>query len=388
MKQTVLLLFTCALMLFLLVSCAPKQDSASAADVYIELANAHIANGEYDAAIEMLQKGYENTGDAQLYALLKETIAKQSSDSENSSPAETTAQALDLVDTQKMIADLVEREANSFCFDAGFDVIGFSSVEILRRNSEGETDDVYIKALLESEDYTAEAEYALHYLKYDIGGWYLETYEVTLKSCMPKRPQMTDEEFVSMMLKEFGSCTIKNREQKVEDDVYYDVIDFVVTYDCGYLSVIFEGKYNSEFNELCWYSYRDLAFAGYDWSEFLGTWQYTRGKSIDLQVEILGIEQISEKEVEILYNCSSYVYDTVFFEVRNDDKRENLTATLTFQYEEKTINGMQVKIPYEGKDFGIPWYNGNAYLNFHYTDGIRNFKEISTGGTVTFEKIS
>ena len=63
------------LLMFLFLSGCNK--TSKSANVYIEMAQDFIDEGDYDSAVEVLQKGFDTTGDDEIAAMLLETIAMQ-----------------------------------------------------------------------------------------------------------------------------------------------------------------------------------------------------------------------------------------------------------------------------------------------------------------------
>ena len=306
----------------------------------------------------------------------KETIVSTTDTAVDSQPvAETqsTDVRLSLADEQQIQNDLIKAEENYFYIDDQSTCLDVVSVEILRRKSDADYDEVHVTANYGNTYYKATADYILYYTYYDVGGWCLDDYELVEYQCVAIANPVSNSDIIAFLQNHFTTCEIINRSQNADQDgVFTDTVNFTATLEFPYLTANFSGWYTMEFYDECWYETCDFGIDTYDWSALEGTFRYKNQSfnmgaglfSADVKMFFSNIHQINDKELSVTYSGSVYLYDKTGGYIENDEKIPQKTREFRIHTEAVEILGKEFEIPWEIRYISVPWYGTFAiFLN-------------------------
>lgn len=271
----------------------------------------------------------------------------------------------DYADESKICDDLLATNANVFVINNQYTYLGIDSIEILRRKSTSDYDEIHIAVEYCDSFYVVSTEYILYYSYYNIGGWCLDSYQITTYNCKATDCPVTDSDFISFMKNHFSSCIITERSSSIDlDGVYTDIIYFASTLEYSYLTVNLSGYYILEFYDSCWQESYDFWIDTYDWSALEGAFRYRNQNfnmgagfySAEVNISLSNIEQASQDKLQLTYSADVYLYDKTGGYVDTNEEIVNKSKTLTISYESMSILGKEIQIPTKARYITLPWY--------------------------------
>ena len=404
-----------ALSLILTTGCgnqnADKNEAHDAADMYIEKAQKYVDEKDYAAAIDILQLGLETVDDEELEEMLDEVIELQIAEAaenpneiqaENDTNTNTNTESIvtsgnetskemvgngnesnvlpDVPNQDQMATDLIACGANYINVNNESHCFSISYVELMRRKTDADFDEAHISVVFETEYYVVNAEMALYYVFYDVGGWVLDYYEFTSYRSDAKKLPITNESFSTQMCNYFDSCTALERYSWTNSaGNYCESISFASEIRYEYWTVLFSGEYTFEFYDNVWHENPAFTLSSVDWTPLIGSWQYRDQRlnmgagfySAELLLNIVDITQNSEDELQITYSGYSYLYDTTSDRLCANEEVIEQTKSFEIKTTKEHILGIEValptrlntviKMPWEYKDYPINVYINHAY---------------------------
>lgn len=263
----------------------------------------------------------------------------------------------DLVDETKIQHDLTTEQGHIFYLNNQATPLIFESINIQRRKTNGDYDEIHIAAVLSDIYYTVNTEYILYYSYYTVGGWCLDRYETKSYESKATASPVTDDAMVTYLLNHFSSAQVTDRIQSTTPTgAYCETVYFTSTLKYNYLTVNFSGWYKFEFYDHCWYETYDFELTSYDWSAFEGTFRCTGNiywGDIDIKLTLSNIEQISEEKLQLTYSGNINLYD----------KYGSISANKEVPETKKVLStSTSAKTTVFGKDFSIPYCTADFYL--------------------------
>lgn len=297
---------------------------------------------------------------------------------ETTEPTAAVPAYADVADVEKIKNDLIAEEANCFYLNNQPTYLNIDSIEILRRKTDPDYDEVHVAMVFADDYYVVNVEYILCYAYYDIGGWCLDDYVMSEYQSKAIANPASDSDFIEFMQNYFSSCTITDRTQSTDPTgAYTETFHFTATLDYAYLSVSFSGWYAMQFYDDCWHDTVDFWINNYDWSAFDNTFRY-RDQSInigagfysaDVIISLSNIEQISEDKLSVTYSGSVYLYDKTGDFIEEDEEIAQNTTVLNISSERITILGKEIEIPRRVRYIRLPWY-GTFAVFLDRDDGV------------------
>lgn len=391
------------------------NSNGASVEVYLEKAQVFIDQGNYSAAIELLEKGYEVTKDERLATLLAEAYAKQLESEKGTTPPTSNQEdppdvsdttdptkpkqpglevpditinpSLQVPDIAKIQQDLLDRGENLFYIDYDNVDLSIDDIEVLRRKSDEKNDEIHIAVSFSNEYYIVNEEFTLFYSYYDVGGWYLEDYIITSYQSRAIDNPVSDEDFLEMLSYQFDSCSIDSRTQEISaDGTYFDYITFSASVEYEYLVVCFKGTYTYTFTDDAWIYNRYLWIDHNDWSAFEGNFRYRDpslgGDSADIQISITDIQQISDTKLSISYSGSVYLHYNRGGWTWIDEEVPQITQEIRIYTQSITIWGIEFIIPRYASSIVMPWANSSTISVYLFIENGVEARDLEFAGSV------
>ena len=245
-------------------------------------------------------------------------------------------------DESQIKNDLMVQNANCFNIASASTCLDIDTIEIVRRKSDDQYDEVYISALLRNEHYIVETGYTLFYSLYDVGGWCLDYYITEDFFVTGIKAPITEEEFRAKLLEEFTYCEILDRTQEMDSKGNWcDIFSFRTSFREPCLTVKHTGTATYTYDDDCWREQFDFDEPDTDWRGLVDSWSVSQkgvyaktansgGKKCDIEitVDISGAKQLSETELEVSYSGRVYIYEYATQAVAMDTVFPERTAVL------------------------------------------------------------
>ena len=276
-------------------------------------------------------------------------------------------------DESQIKADLMTQNANYFNIAKENTCLDIETIEIIRRKSDDQYDEVYVSALLRNEHYVVETGYVLFYSLYDVGGWCLDSYGTEDFYVTGIKAPITEDEFRAKLLKTFSNCEILDRTQEMDSmGNWRDIFSFSTSLWEPCLNLKYTGTAAYGYEDDCWQEQFDFDEPSIDWGGLVDSWSVSQkgvyaktansggGKcDIDIAIDISGAKQLSETELEVSYSGSVYVYEHTTQAVAMDTVFPEQTAVLEIYTAENLFRdalrpnlpvGATIEVPWPGRD--------------------------------------
>lgn len=177
---------------------------------------------------------------------------------------------------EQMSSDLLNSGANIFSLNNQDEYLDIEQLEVLRRKTNSDYDEVYVSVSLSNEQYVVEAEYTLYYSYYDVGGWVLDTYSLTSHQSGVTGPLLDDAALINYCSQFFSSAEIVDRTYGIDTSgIYQDNISLYTTQESTYITEIYSCYINLSFYDDYWHETCNIDLYDVDWSRLIETWQFT-----------------------------------------------------------------------------------------------------------------
>ena len=363
-------IFSIALVLLLIVLSACGNDKSSEENAYISLAEEYIAEGNYDAALNVLEKGMDATDSELMEQLMDEIIdATMEPQLPEEAFSTDTSSATDVPPpTEDQIAqDLIACNENQISLNGQIETLDIKGVKILKRKTTSNYDEVWVDVRYENETYRVFTEYMLYYSYYDVGGWILDSGEETYYASMALRSTLDESVVQDACSAHFSTFEITSRETGLnEDEIFVDQIHFQGTIVSTFVTEKFTGSYTHKFENNYWCDSWEITPEASDWSRVIGSWSFEHSDEY-IYLNITDISQIDSKTLRVTYDyetspwCDNGPWEGYFNAKTDGSKKLQSSTTQTFE------------ISYTSTDFkGGEKYNGETYnsLSTHAAIGI------------------
>lgn len=295
---------------------------------------------------------------------------------------------------KQIIEDMEANGLNAFYLDEQDTYFEIDDFEIIKRRTEDTFDEVYIAVILEHDYYTIDAEYALYYNLYDVGGWVLDYSELTYGNITVKKSP-----YEEMLEEAFDAYTIEDRVVGFDKDGdYIEQVSFTGICEYNYSTVEIKGQLDFLFYNNEWFEEVAIESVSSDFSKMLGKWQYEHSETKDYFTLYLNKLIVSPTDGVVLSKYGNSItreYFTSAWRFLSSDSANDYTSKVDdgkirdFTAETIDVLGEKVKIHdyYEESLIRLGDQNIGGYLKFDKDDGILlTYKENGESVTVNLTK--
>ena len=284
-------------------------------------------------------------------------------------------------DRSQIEKDLVSHGLNCFTISAVDESFDIKKVQIEKRLTDENIDQVFINVELKNNSYKASASYALGYVLYTEGGWILEYYELSDFSCTPLKSDLNVETITSTVSEEFEDVEIVSQERgQYIDNIYTDTLIYTGSRYSNYLREDYIITYTYQFKNKHWTASWNIEPSNTDWKNLIGTWEFKHYDEY-VTLNITDIHQTDNNNVSVTYSYATSPwydagpYDGYFNSETDGSAREVTQRTETFALDRTTDEfkgkyGLRYPCIAPNYAFIIPidvgnWHNNNWNNKFY-----------------------